>query len=801
MEVAINQVEYSNSPQGPIIHVFGRDVEGNSKHLRVTGFQPYFFIPLEEAIEANHPPNAYPDIETEYVSIYGQPVRKVYVDRPSDVRDIRDKYHHFEGDISYPVRFMLDMNLTRGISVPSELSDYRKVVPIDIDVPSRVCMIDIECTDERGWPEPERDEIICVTCWDSFDDEYMTFLYLRDGISYDKVQKKQEEGGLENGCFDPGKHTICVFRSEKNMMKAFVGYIKSRDPDILTGWNFTLFDLFYITKRFEALGLRVDSLARLPGMERSPARGRVVFDLLEGFKKMHQAKEESYRLDAVAAKEVGMQKIHFTESISDLWKNSPERLIEYNFVDVFLCVAIDKKNEIIKFYREVSSYVGCPMDRSLNSSNVVDTYVLRAAHGQYVLPTKGSKDQQEETFEGAVVFPPVKGVHENVAVLDLKSLYPMIMVTGNFSPETKDPNGDIVAPNGVRFVSKPDGLARKIVFDLLKKRDDCKAERNKYEYNSIEYKRLDMKQAVLKIIMNTYYGVSGHSGFRLHDREIGEAITSTGQAILEHNRKIVVAEGYEVVTGDTDAVDIKIPSSMTREQTIAEARRLEKLMNDSYPAFAKSLLNADVSYFSVKFEKLYERFFSGGRKKRYAGHLIWKEGKDVDDIDVVGFEVRRSDSPAITRSTQKELIKMILEGKTFDEVKQVLGDVVQKYRKGEYSLDEIGIPGGIGKALDQYDNLDAQVRGAIYANKYLGANFGKGSKPKRLYIKQVTWKYPRTDVICFEYGVDLPPEFIVDREVMLEKTIQKPIERILEALDWGWKKVEPSYTTLKQWGA
>ena len=301
--------------------------------------------------------------------------------------------------------------------------------------------------------------------------------------------------------------------------------------------------------------------------------------------------------------------------------------------------------------------------------------------------------------------------------------------------------------------------------------------------------------------MNTYYGVSGHSGFRLHDREIGEAITSTGQAILEHNRKIVVAEGYEVVTGDTDAVDIKIPSSMTREQTIAEARRLEKLMNDSYPAFAKSLLNADVSYFSVKFEKLYERFFSGGRKKRYAGHLIWKEGKDVDDIDVVGFEVRRSDSPAITRSTQKELIKMILEGKTFDEVKQVLGDVVQKYRKGEYSLDEIGIPGGIGKALDQYDNLDAQVRGAIYANKYLGANFGKGSKPKRLYIKQVTWKYPRTDVICFEYGVDLPPEFIVDREVMLEKTIQKPIERILEALDWGWKKVDPSYTTLKQWGA
>jgi len=439
------------------------------------------------------------------------------------------------------------------------------------------------------------------------------------------------------------------------------------------------------------------------------------------------------------------------------------------------------------------------MDRALNSSSVIDVYVLHRAHGKFVLPSKGEKKNEEE-FEGALVFPPVKGVHENVVVLDAKSLYPMAMVTLNASPETKDPKGDLVAPNGVRFKSKPDGLVRGIVFELLEKRDACKAERNKYPYDSVEYKRLDIKQSVIKIIMNTYYGVSGHSGFRLHDREIGSAITSTGQALLKHNKKIVEDEGYKVVLGDTDSVDFIIPTTLTREETIAEARRIEKIMNDSYPAFAKKVLNADVSYFSVKFEKLYERFFSGGKKKRYAGLLVWKEGKDVRDIDIVGFENRRSDSPAITRSTQKTLIEMILEGRPFDEVRTFLADVIRKYRSGKYSLDEIGIPGGIGKNLEDYASKDAQVRGCEYANKYLGAEFGKGSKPKRIYIKNVLAKYPRTDVICFEYGDQVQPEFVVDRAVMLEKTIRKPLERITEALGWNWVDIDPSYTTLDQWG-
>ena len=102
--------------------------------------------------------------------------------------------------------------------------------------------------------------------------------------------------------------------------------------------------------------------------------------------------------------------------------------------------------------------------------------------------------------------------------------------------------------------------------------------------------------------------------------------------------------------------------------------------------------------------------------------------------------------------------------------------------------------------MEDYDIQDAQVRAAVYSNTYLGTNFGKGSKPKRLYIKNVTSKYPRTDVVCFEYPDQIPGEFVIDRDIMLEKTLQLPLTRILEPLGWEWSGFDPSISTLSDWG-
>jgi DNA polymerase I len=797
ISIDINQVEYSVGPDGPVIHVFGRDKERKPRHIQVTGFRPYFYVPVQQADTATHPSPVTVEEGRIYRSIHGEPLRRLYTIKPTDVREFRDRYTHYEADILFTTRFMIDQGLTRGISAPALLAPVADIRPADIQCPARVTMLDIECEDERGFPEPTRDAVICITCWDSYDEGYTSFIFSPVTGQCDPAVFSSQEG-RKNGCFCKGRHDIRIFETERAMFEGFSSYLKERDPDILSGWNVLEFDLPYLVKRMTALGLSPASLARLEGpTERNTLRGRTVFDLLPAYRKIQGVQRESYRLDAVAEAEVGGTKVRYTGTLSDLWKQDPCLLVEYNFKDVELCVAINDKNRIIEFYREIARYVGCPLERTLNSSSIIDVFVLRKAFGHFVLPSKGYAASEE--FEGATVFEPSRGVRENVVVLDLKSLYPMAMMTINASPETKDPAGELKAPNGIRFRKEPDGLTRSIISELLAEREEKKKARNKYPFGSPEYVLYDLQQNVIKVIMNTYYGVSGYTRFRLYDREIGAAVTSVGRAIIEYTRTVIEQLGYRVIYGDTDSCMVLIPPGPL-DTTIVKARMIEDAVNARYTDFSLRELNASRHYFSIRFEKIYRRFFQAGRKKRYAGHLIWKEGQTTDEIDVVGFEIRRSDYPQITKTVQRKEMEQILHGENYDAIKRYLGDIIRNYRAGTYSLDEIGIPGGIGKDLSDYQTDDAHIRGAKYANQYLGMEFAKGSKPKRVYVRNVTAKYPKTDVLCFEYGDQVPPEFQVDWELMLEKTLRQPISRIIDSLGWDWTDIDPSRTTLSQWG-
>ncbi len=782
-EIAVNRIEYTVGDDGPIIWAFGRDAEGNAKRVEITGMHPYFYS-TNKSLRGTLPATARIDRTTQFRSIVGEPCTRIYTTNPGEVRDLRERFDHLEADVVFTVRFQIDTGICSGMSYPSEKCTVEEIAPVDLNYPSRVCTVDIECSDENGWPDARNDPITAITCHDSFTKQYVTFVL---GNPDTPIPRKKN-------C------TTAIYQNEKDLLKAFIVYINDTDPDILTGWNVNDFDIPYIMGRFEANRLDKDSIARLPGMSLhdDTIRGRQVFDLLAGYKRMHLTKKESYRLDAIAEAEIGEHKVHFSGKICEL---PLETLVEYNRKDVELCVRIDAKDEIVDFHREIAKYVGCSLDRTLNSMPLIDVYILRKAKEmKFVLPSKGKMKDDGEQFEGATVFAPRKGLHKNCIVLDLTSLYPMVMMTGNMSPDTKDPEGEIMAPTGVRFRKSPDGMVRSIQAEFFASRKEMKRMRGTFDFGSRDYKLYDMKQNVVKVLMNSYYGVSGNSAFRLYDKEIGASVTSVGREILKHNKKLIEEEGLEVIMGDTDSCVAPVDEALGREGTIALARMLEKKLNDSYPGFAKSCLNADVSYFSVKFEKLYERFFSGGRKKRYAGLLVWKEGKDVKEVDVVGYEMKRSDTPLVTKGVQKMLIEKVLNGDTYENIRNEVSLVLRVYRADGYTLDEIGIPGGIGKSLDEYENPDAQVRGCIYANNHFGANFGRGSKPKRIYIKRVPSQYPRTDVICFEYGDQVPEGFDPDKELMIEKTIRGPLERIMEALDWDWIDFDPTTPTLAMWG-
>ena len=799
-EIDINQIEYSNGSDGPVIHVFGRSKDGAPHRLDVVGFHPYFYISKSQSVSVP------PDLRTEdnnYVSIHKEKLVKVYTKKPSDVKDIREKFKHFEGDVLFTQRFLIDSKIKSGVSFTASPSITSDLIPVDVNFPSRVCFLDIESDDSNGFPDSLKDPILCIGCHDSFNKRYCTFVWSQDSNKVEKLIASRRLTPDKNGCFSDN-HDIYVYSTEKDMLEEFCKYIQFYDFDILTGWNAVGFDLPYILGRFDTLGISRENIARLRGSnsDRIEIRGRQLFDLLTAYRRMHLGEKESFRLDAIALEELGEGKVHRSEKVSELWKNDFLNFILYNYVDTYLCVHIDDKDRTIAFHRQISKYVGCPLEKTTNSMPLIDVLILREAHENgFVLPSKSHVMNQSDSFEGAVVIEPVAGTHENVIVLDLKSLYPMSMMTINASPETKDPNGELCAPNGVRFKKEPDGLVRKIQSKFLKERDQMKVDRNKYPIGSPEYENYDMQQNVLKVIMNSYYGTAGNISFRLYDKDIASATTSVGREILKHNKNLIEGEGFDTIYGDTDSCFVKFPKSFGESGTIVIAKYLEKLLNDSYPSFAKNVLNADTSYFSVKFEKLYQRFFSAGKKKRYCGLLTWKEGKQTRKVDIVGFETKRSDSPKITRDAMKLLIESVLEGKPYTEIQIALSEIIRKYRAGGYSLDEIGIPGGIGKALEDYETQDAQVRAAVYSNTYLGTNFGKGSKPKRLYIKNVVSKYPRTDVVAFEYADQIDRNiFIVDIDTMMEKTLKTPLSRIMEPLGYLWSDFDGAEPNLKKWG-
>ncbi len=842
LELAVMQVNYTIENEGsneyPIIHIFGRTADSDTEHVKVLGVEPYFYVPTTEL--ANNPVEQYEAIiaarETDetgnkFEGIRGQKLTKLIAQTPRDVGQVRNEFDTtYEADILFPNRFLIDKGIRNGIRVEERRLDsgiiqvtQSHIEPAKVDAKPQVLTLDIEVDDRRGFPEDGEEPIVCLTTHDSASDTYIAWLF--EAPNADDSAPTEIDPSIEF-IDDSVDFATRVFESEDLMLEEFIEYVHDVSPDVLTGWNVEDFDMPYLLDRFGELGLDENDFSRIGEVWRSNSgwggpnvKGYVVFDLLNAYQRTQFSELDSYRLDDVAEMELGVGKERYTGDIGDLWEQDPLRLLEYNIRDVELCVEIDRKQDIIAFWDEVRKFVGCKLEDAPTPGDAVDMYVLHKAYGKFALPTKGQ--QEGEEFEGGAVFDPITGVKEMVCVLDLASLYPMAMMTMNASPETKvDPEtyeGEtFVAPNGQHFRTEPDGIMREMIAELLGERDEKKKLRDEHEPGTAAYERFDQQQAAVKVIMNSLYGVSGWERFRLYDKESAAAITATGREVIKFTEQAANEVGNDVIYGDTDSVMLELGGAVAKDEAIEAAFEIESHINEQYDSFAEERLQADQHWFDIEFEKLYRRFFQSGRKKRYAGHIIWKEGADVDDIDITGFEYKRSDIAAITKRVQREVLEMIVTSEQGveelkDELVNYLNDIIEEFLAGEVDIDNIGIPGGIGKRLDNYDTDTAQVRGAKYANLLLGTNFNRGSKPKRYYLEKVHPEFFRKieaeaeelvndqvylefkrnpDVICIEFAEQLPEEFHIDYEKMLDKTLKGPISRVLEALDISWEEVK-----------
>nr|WP_020221041.1 3'-5' exonuclease [Halarchaeum acidiphilum] len=460
LDLMVTQVDYTVEGSGererPVIHVFGRTSRNDVEHVRVHGFRPYFYAPTDSLDEEDLAKDVITGHEAGYESIRGDDLTKIYGRTPRDVGNIRDEYDHYEADILFPNRFLIDKDVNSGIRVPARRAEsdgalvvrHDEVEPVEAEADLRVTTFDIEVDDRNGFPEEGEEPIVCLSSHDSYRDEYVAWLQTDnegdapapDDLSgYDLLD---EESGADID--------VRVFEEEAAMLEAFLDYVIETDPDCMTGWNFEDFDAPYFIDRLEELNPHTDRdldynrLSRVNEVWRSDwqgpnVKGRVVFDLLYAYQRTQFSELDSYRLDAVGETELGVGKERYAGDIGDLWEDDPERLLEYNVRDVELCVEIDRKQDVIDFWEEVASFVGCKLEDATTPGDAVDVYVLHKAHGRFALPSKGR--QESEDYEGGAVFDPITGVKENVTVLDLKC----------FSGDT-----DLLTPDGVRNITDVD---------------------------------------------------------------------------------------------------------------------------------------------------------------------------------------------------------------------------------------------------------------------------------------------------------------------------------------------------------
>jgi len=766
--------------------VFSRDKEGKKKVERVRDFKPYFYVNAEEII----PDDArITKIETGHKSLTGRDVKKLYVKKSSDVVGVRSLFEtHYEADILFTQRYIIDR--------VGEADIYKlHILSLDIETDSKDTFPDIDSADQA-----------IISCAFADNRGFKRKYIYKSPYSTAKIILDEDTR---------------VFEKEEQLLSAMVGIVKQLDPDVITGWNVINFDLAYMFNRMRRMEVDFRPMSpmntvfskpdeRKPGDYSISIKGRIIIDGLDAymhFRKMsNQGRAEAYSLEFTGQSVLGVGKIPHEESFHDMWVNKPNELIKYNLRDTELVINILEKLEIVDFFNYIRAKSFANLSQIYQTTSLVDGYLLHTTHNKLVLPSKNRKNADK--YGGAVVFPPTPGLYDFIMGLDLKSLYPNIIKTFNVGYETFNPEGEMQLKEGIGF-DRGIGIMSACMRELEGERKIYKKKMWKADKdgNENERKLNHYKQYAVKVLMNSFYGYLGYPGSRLYKREVAEAITDWGQQIIKHSKEYLEEKGYTVVYGDTDSVYIQAKET-TIFKLLREGRTLKNAINESYIEFAKRFGSDDCSL-EMEYEKTFKKIlFVGkkgqgdevvGAKKKYAYILLWEDGKTVDDkVHFTGFETVRSDTPRIAKTTQTEIVEMIMREEKKEDITKYLTALDKSIRTGKTPIEDIAFPKGISKPLHEYGvgikdpetgktrktGTPPVITGARYANKYLGKRFGKGSKPKWIYIKKVPPGYPDTKILSFD-GETIPKGFTIDYDTMIEKILRLKLEEILLASGFG----------------
>nr|CAB81809.1 DNA polymerase [Pyrococcus glycovorans] len=764
----ILDADYITEDGKPIIRIFKKE-NGEFKVEYDRNFRPYIYALLKDDSQIDEVKKITAerhgkivrivDVEKVKKKFLGRPIEvwKLYFEHPQDVPAIRDKIREhpavvdiFEYDIPFAKRYLIDKGL----------------IPMEGDEELKLLAFDIETLYHEG-EEFAKGPIIMI----SYADEEGAKV-----ITWKKVDLPYVE----------------VVSSEREMIKRFLKVIREKDPDVIITYNGDSFDLPYLVKRAEKLGIKLPlgrdgsepKMQRLGDMTAVEIKGRIHFDLYHVIRRTINL--PTYTLEAVYEAIFGKPKEKvYAHEIAEAWETGKglERVAKYSMEDAKVTYELGR--EFFPMEAQLSRLVGQPLwDVSRSSTgNLVEWYLLRKAYERNELaPNKPDEREYErrlrESYAGGYVKEPEKGLWEGLVSLDFRSLYPSIIITHNVSPDTLNREGcmeyDVAPEVKHKFCKDFPGFIPSLLKRLLDERQEIKR-RMKASKDPIEKKMLDYRQRAIKILANSYYGYYGYAKARWYCKECAESVTAWGREYIEFVRKELEEKfGFKVLYIDTDGLYATIPGAKP-EEIKRKALEFVEYINAKLPGLLE-----------LEYEGFYVRGFFV-TKKKYA--LIDEEGK----IITRGLEIVRRDWSEIAKETQAKVLEAILKHGNVEEAVKIVKEVTEKLSKYEIPPEKLVIYEQITRPLHEYKAIGPHVAVA----KRLAAR-GVKVRPGMVIgyiVLRGDGPISKRAILAEEFD---PRKHKYDAEYYIENQVLPAVLRILEA--FGYRKEDLRWQKTKQTG-
>lgn len=758
MKIAFWLLDVNSEVKSGIAEIWLWGVTDSEKRVLVIdrSFLAYFYAVIEEKTD---PADVVKEIETcnldsvvklEVVDrkFFGKPIKaiKIYCRNPEvisrharAVRNLEGVRDCLEDDVRYAMHYLIDNDIVPSTWHEADVKEEKEWKDLQVD-----CVYSAQSTPKKSAKiEVPKLKIL----------GFSTIYYSREGTP------KPERNPIVILSAVTNNSQVKQFiadekKNDLSILKTFIDYVKESDPDVIVGYGVNKQDWHYLAGRCREHGLRllVDRGKTEPHASvygHVSLTGRANMDLQDYADEFPEVKVKTLEN---LADYLGIMKIEERTIIEDVdfpeyWDDLKKREQLKRFSSDSTKCVIGIAGAIMDFAVQLSSLVGFPLDHvgTAAAGFRVEWFIVKQTNSLGELVPKRI-EQDYRSYTGAIVLSPKAGLHENIANLDFKSMYPNIMIAYNLSPDTyvgpKEPmpkEGVYEAPEVKhKFRKDPPGFYKEILSHLIVARDQIRSKMKNLTHNSMEYRVLDARQKAVKVITNASYGYTGWVGARWYVKPLAEAATAWGRYTILKATEIAEKEGLQVVYGDTDSLFV------TNDE-----RKIALFIQE-----VSSKLGME-----IQLDKIYVRIFFTQAKKRYAG--ILPDGR----LDIVGLEVARGDWAAVAKKVQEGVLEIILRGQRPQEAADYVKHFIIELRKRTVPYRDLVIWKTLTKPAEEYQVKSSHVEAAKMLQQK-GWELGVGDKIGYVVISGTGRLYNRVKPYVFASYDEIDLDYYVSKQVV-----------------------------------